>query len=119
MYNFDKLVDRQGTDCIKWDMLERVYGNKDLIPLFIADMDFEVLPQLQEAMVKRAQHPTYGYTMPNPKYYESFINWNKKQQLRPCKRGNGSHPWRCLRHQLCPYCFNRKRGQGFGKHPCL
>lgn len=79
MYNFDKLVDRQGTDCIKWDMLERVYGNKDLIPLFIADMDFEVLPQLQEAMVKRAQHPTYGYTMPNPKYYESFINWNKKR----------------------------------------
>lgn len=42
-------------------------------------MDFEVLPALQEAMVKRAQHPTYGYTLPNPKYYESFIDWNKKR----------------------------------------
>lgn len=79
MYNFDKLVDRRGTDCIKWDTLEKSYGSADVLPLFIADMDFEVLPALQEAMVKRAQHPTYGYTLPNPKYYESFIDWNKKR----------------------------------------
>ena len=79
MYNFDKLVDRRGTDCIKWDTLEKSYGSADVLPLFIADMDFEVLPALQEAIVKRAQHPTYGYTLPNPKYYESFIDWNKKR----------------------------------------
>ena len=59
MYNFDKIVERKGTDCIKWDMTGKVYGH-DVLPMFIADMDFEVLPELQEAMVKRASHPSFG-----------------------------------------------------------
>ena len=40
MYNFDKLVDRKGTECIKWDLVGKVYGSDDVIPLWIADMDF-------------------------------------------------------------------------------
>lgn len=76
MYNFDKLVDRKGTDCIKWDKAEVVYG-PGVIPMFIADMDFEVLPELQEAMVKRASHPTFGYTAASEGYFNNFIEWNK------------------------------------------
>ena len=78
MYNFDKLVERKGTDCIKWDMTEKVYGH-DVLPMFIADMDFEVLPELQEAMVKRASHPTFGYTAASPAYFENIIKWNKER----------------------------------------
>ena len=78
MYNFDKLVDRKGTDCIKWDNMARSYGH-DVIPMFIADMDFEVLPELQEAMIKRASHPTFGYTFPSEAYYDNFIAWNKSR----------------------------------------
>lgn len=78
MYNFDKLVDRKGTNCIKWDNMARSYGH-DVIPMFIADMDFEVLPELQEAMIKRASHPTFGYTFPSEAYYDNFIAWNKSR----------------------------------------
>ena len=78
MYNFDKLVDRKGTDCIKWDMAARAYGH-DVLPMFIADMDFEVLPELQEAMVKRASHPSFGYTAASPAYFENIIKWNKER----------------------------------------
>lgn len=76
MYNFDKLVERKGTDCIKWDNMARSYGH-EVVPMFIADMDFEVLPELQEAMIKRASHPTFGYTFPSEAYYDNFIAWNK------------------------------------------
>ena len=76
MYNFDKLVDRKGTECIKWDMMEKMYGH-EVVPMFIADMDFEILPELQEAMIKRASHPSFGYTAPAPAYYDNIINWNK------------------------------------------
>lgn len=78
MYNFDKLLDRKGTDCLKWDMAEKVYGH-EVIPLWIADMDFEVLPELQEAMIKRASHPSFGYTAAAPAYRENIIAWNKKR----------------------------------------
>ena len=67
MYNFDKLLERKGTDCIKWDMMEKVYGH-DVVPLWIADMDFEILPELQDIMVKRASHPTFGYTAASPSF---------------------------------------------------
>ncbi len=79
MYNFDKLVDRKGTECIKWDLVGKVYGSDDVIPLWIADMDFEILPELQEAMVKRASHPSFGYTIPAPAYRENIIKWNKER----------------------------------------
>lgn len=79
MYDFDKLIDRKGTECIKWDLVDRVYGSKDVIPLWIADMDFEVLPELQEAMMKRASHPSFGYTIPAPAYRENIIKWNRER----------------------------------------
>ena len=79
MYNFDKLVDRKGTYCIKWDLNEKVYGSADVIPLWIADMDFETLPELNAAMVERSQHPSFGYTIPAPEYRENIIKWNKER----------------------------------------
>ena len=79
MYNFDKLLDRVGTDCVKWDMREKKFGTTDIIPMGIADMDFEILPELQEAMVKRASHPSFGYTAASPAYFENIIKWNKER----------------------------------------
>ena len=75
MYNFDKLVDRRGTDCIKWDRVAKVYGAEDVIPLWIADMDFEILPELQQALHTRVDHPSFGYTLPPAGYRESIVNW--------------------------------------------
>lgn len=79
MYNFDKVFDRHGTEVIKWDRMQKDFGRDDLIPLGIADMDFEVLPEIKDALIDRSAHPTYGYTYASEAYYESFINWNKKR----------------------------------------
>ena len=79
MYNFDKLVDRRGTQCIKWDLIDKVYGADDVIPLWIADMDFEVLPEINDALIERSSHPSFGYTIPAPAYRENIIKWNKER----------------------------------------
>ena len=79
MYNFDKVFDRHGTEVIKWDRMKKDFGRDDLIPLGIADMDFEVLPEIKYALIERSAHPTYGYTYASEAYYDSFIAWNKKR----------------------------------------
>lgn len=77
-YNFDNIIDRRGTGAIKTDSLEERYGRKDLIPLWVADMDFESPPAISEAIKKRAEHGIYGYTKPSQGYYDSILNWVKQ-----------------------------------------
>lgn len=79
MYNFDREFDRHGTEVIKWDRLAQDYGKENLIPLGIADMDFETMPEIVTALKERAEHPTYGYTYASENYYTNFIEWNKKR----------------------------------------
>ncbi|HAQ41215.1 MAG TPA: cystathionine beta-lyase [Clostridiales bacterium] len=79
MYNFDKLIQRRGTNSYKWDMIARKYKNDELLPMWVADMDFEIAPEIAEAVKKRADHLTYGYTYAPYSFYESIINWNKKR----------------------------------------
>ena len=59
---FDAPVAREGTDCEKWDAREAVFGRADVVPLWVADMDFACAPQIVEALCARAAHPIYGYT---------------------------------------------------------
>lgn len=78
-YNFDQIIDRKGTNALKTDALEPRYGNPDLIPLWVADMDFLSPPAVTEAIIERAKHGIFGYTCPSQAYYDSIINWvNKK-----------------------------------------
>lgn len=79
MYNFHKGIPRQGTNSIKWDTLKGLYGREDLIPLWIADMDFEVAPAISRAIQERAKHPVYGYIYCSDQYYESIIRWMKRR----------------------------------------
>ena len=58
----DAPMDRLGTNCEKWDKLERHFGRPDLIAMWVADMDFPTAPEVQAAIVERAKHPIYGYT---------------------------------------------------------
>ncbi len=78
-YNFDKSVDRLGTSSVKWDYLDRVFGNKDVLPLWVADMDFEVPQPVSDAVVKRAQHGIYGYTDRPDSFYASISKWMEKR----------------------------------------
>ena len=76
MYEFDKIVERKGTDCLKWDQLAEKYGSADALPFWVADMDFPVMPELVSALAARAAHPSYGYSFASQAYYENFIRWN-------------------------------------------
>ena len=58
---FDTPVDRMGTNCEKWDALRRREGN-DLLPMWVADMDFRCADEIVQALTARAAHPVYGYT---------------------------------------------------------
>lgn len=78
-YNFDKIVNRKGTNCFKHDMLKVVFGTDDVIPLWVADMDFESPDFVVEAVKKRAGHPVYGYHFRDEAYFEAVIGWMKRR----------------------------------------
>ena len=80
MYNFDQCIDRHGTQCKKIEVLKQEYGRDDLLPLWIADMDFAVCPEITEALVHRlANHPIYGYTCLYDEYWQSIIDWQRER----------------------------------------
>ena len=68
-YNFDSINNRVGTNSVKWDI------HPDVIPLWVADMDFQVFPELKEALSKRVDEGIFGYTLVPESYYEAIINW--------------------------------------------
>lgn len=70
-YDFDKIISRRGTNCVKWDE----FTNPDIIPLWVADMDFETAPSVQQALMKRMQHGCFGYTLVPESYYNATIQW--------------------------------------------
>ena len=79
-YDFDTVIDRHGTHCKKTDMLGPMFGHNDLLPLWIADMDFAVSPDISSALVKRfGEHPIYGYTLPYDEYWQSIIDWQRRR----------------------------------------
>ncbi len=70
-FHFDEPIDRRGTSCVKWDESP----SADVIPMWVADMDFPVAPAIHEAVKKRAEHSIFGYTIVEEDYYEAVISW--------------------------------------------
>jgi len=77
MWNFDKAVSREGTDCIKYDLREETFGVSDVIPMWVADMDFNTPDFIVESLHKRVEHEIYGYTFRPPEYFKSIIDWTR------------------------------------------
>ena len=84
-YDFDELVERRGTGCVKWDE----GPSHDVIPLWVADMDFKAAPAIQEAVRKRAEHGVFGYTVVGDDYFEAIISWFQRR-----------HNWTILREEI-------------------
>lgn len=80
MYNFDKVIDRTNTNSTKWDsnVLKENFNESEILPLWIADMDFEVAPAIKEAVMKVAEHGIYGYS-DSDKHLNAFIDWTKRK----------------------------------------
>ena len=84
-YNFDEIVTRRGTGCVKWDEMP----SDDVIPLWVADMDFKAAPAIQEAIRKRAEHGVFAYTLVEEPYYEAVISWFQRR-----------HQWTIQREEI-------------------
>ncbi|MGL5938040.1 MAG: MalY/PatB family protein [Phocaeicola sp.] len=74
-YNFDKVIDRVGTDSVKVDGIQEHYGSSHLIPLWVADMDFETPSFIIDALKKRLEHPVLGYTSEPEAYWPTVMEW--------------------------------------------
>lgn len=77
-YDFDKITDRRGTSCLKYDFAEERGKGADVLPLWVADMDFPVAPCITEALQERVNHGIYGYTQTKKPYFDAVTNWMKK-----------------------------------------
>jgi cysteine-S-conjugate beta-lyase len=78
-FNFDEVVIRKGTDSIKYDGAEEFLGNGNVIPMWVADMDFKTPPFVADALRTRMDHEVYAYTMRNKQYFESIAGWLKRR----------------------------------------
>lgn len=76
-YDFDKAVNRKGSASIKYDKAKIVFGTDDLLPMWVADMDFETADFIIDSIKNRLQHPVLGYTMRKPSFNQAFGNWAK------------------------------------------
>lgn len=85
-YDFTSIIDRKGKDAIAVDVLPNLLGPNnpiqvrdglDMIPMWIADMNFPALPTITEAIIERAKHPTYGYFKTRDEYFDSIIRWHE------------------------------------------
>jgi cystathionine beta-lyase len=85
-YDFDRIYPRQNTDCVKWDSLRAVFGTEDVLPMWVADMDFPVARPIIEALKKRTEHEIYGYSQPGPGLMKAIIERFKRKfnwQIKP------------------------------------
>ena len=78
-YNFDQIIDRKNTKAVKYDERIKVFGTDDVIPLWVADMEFETAKPIKDAIVKRAEHGIYGYVAKPDSYFEAFCDWQKRR----------------------------------------
>ncbi len=75
VYDFDSPPDRRGTNTFKWDNMQHLFGRNDLLPLWVADMDFPSPPEISEALRERARHGIFGYTYVPESAYEAVYDW--------------------------------------------
>ncbi len=78
-YNFDQVHSRRDTNSAKWDAVKAIFGSDDVIPMWVADMDFPAAQPIIEALKKRAEHPFYGYTQPGKNVVEAVVDRLKRK----------------------------------------
>lgn len=76
---FDKMVDRRGSQSIKWDFPTRIFGAEDVLPMWVADMDFPTCSAVRKVVEERAMHGIYGYTSRTSDFYAAICDWQKKR----------------------------------------
>ena len=93
MIDFDQVIDRVGTSNVKYDVRKAVFGTEDVLPLWVADMDFAAPEVVTKALISRATHPIYGYTIYPESLFTAMQDWFKHR-----------HDWNIARQSIliCP-----------------
>jgi len=79
-YNFDKQIDRRNTNSVKYDLRGKIFAKEDVLPMWVADMDFPVADFIMEAIRERLNHPVLGYTFRSDSFSESVTSWLGRRQ---------------------------------------
>ena len=92
-YNFDQIINRENTDSVKWNFNKECFGAEDVLPMWVADMDFAAPQPVIEALIRRVKHGIYGYSRGSEGHYDSLITWIEKR-----------HNWRIEKEWItfCP-----------------
>jgi len=78
-YDFDEIIERAGTGSVKYDLCKELFGTDDVIPMWVADMDFRTPDFIVDAINKRMEDPIFGYTLREDAFYESIQAWMAKR----------------------------------------
>jgi len=89
-WNFDEIIDREGTACIKYDYRQETFGKSDVMPMWVADMDFRTPPFIIEKLRERLDHEILGYSFRTPDYYDSINSWLSRR-----------HNWQIQNDWIC------------------
>jgi cysteine-S-conjugate beta-lyase len=79
IYNFDEIIEREGTSSIKYDFRKQLFGREDVQPLWVADMDFATPDFVRDAIIERVKHPIYGYFLRSEGFNSSVLGWMKRR----------------------------------------
>ena len=92
-FDFDKIIERKGSSCVKWDGMEKFLGAGEALPMWVADMDFLTPGYITEAIIKRANHGIFGYALRDEGYFTSLMSWLERR-----------HQWKVERDWItfCP-----------------
>ncbi len=75
IYNFDEVIERSNTASVKYDLRKMFFGTEEVIPMWVADMDFKTPPFILDSIKERAEHHVLGYSFRPPEYYNAIVNW--------------------------------------------
>jgi cystathionine beta-lyase len=78
-WDFDQQIERRGTDSFKWDANDRLFGKRDLLPFWVADMDFATPDPVLNAIRARCEHPVFGYSIRSDEYFQSIQDWLRER----------------------------------------
>lgn len=78
-YDFDTVIDRKGTNSVKFDLAEKLFGQSEVLPMWVADMDFPVADFILEAIAERIKHPVLGYTFRSESFSAAVTSWMQKR----------------------------------------
>jgi len=91
-YNFDKVINREGSSCVKYDLRETIFANSTVLPMWVADMDFATPDFIIKTLEKRCSHPILGYTLRDKAFSDAIVWWNEHR-----------HSWK-IKHEQISFC---------------